>query len=180
MKNEDIEKRLRELPQPELPPAWQAAILSSALREARGVKDRRGVWPPLLVMLRNLFARNPVTAMALATLWILIFLFKATTPVDPQEKAMLAHFDPNRPVYIVSLRDQIELAQLWEEPPGTKPESANPMKRFFTRLGRLFWSWGFLKFVLWTATIIVLFYAEEDWRGARAWASTKAKWGGEG
>jgi hypothetical protein len=54
------------------------------------------------------------------------------------------------------------------------------MKRFAARLGRFFWSWRFLKIALWTATIIVLFYAEEDWRGARAWAGTKAKWEARG
>ena len=47
------------------------------------------------------------------------------------------------------------------------------MKRFFR-------SRGFLKFVLWTITLIVLFYAEEDWRGAHAWAVTKAKWEARG
>jgi hypothetical protein len=54
------------------------------------------------------------------------------------------------------------------------------MKRFFARIGRFFWSGGFLKFVLWTATIIVLFYAEEDWRGSRVWAATKATWEAKG
>jgi hypothetical protein len=54
------------------------------------------------------------------------------------------------------------------------------MKRFLRTLGRLFWSWGFLKFVLWAITLIILFYAEEDWRGAHAWAVTKAKWEAKG
>ncbi len=54
------------------------------------------------------------------------------------------------------------------------------MKRFFSRIGRFFWSWGFLKFVLWAATIIVFLYVEEDWRGARMWAQTKAKWEAKG
>ena len=58
------------------------------------------------------------------------------------------------------------------------------MKHFLTRtcakIGRFFWSWGFLKFVLWTATLIVFFYVEEDWRGARAWAATKAEWEAKG
>jgi hypothetical protein len=54
------------------------------------------------------------------------------------------------------------------------------MKRFAVRVGRFFWSWRFLKIVLWTATIIVLFYAEEDWRGARDWAATKTKWEARG
>ncbi len=58
------------------------------------------------------------------------------------------------------------------------------MKRFLaragTKIGRFFWSWGFLKFVLWTITLIVFLYVEEDWRGARAWAATKAKWEAKG
>ena len=54
------------------------------------------------------------------------------------------------------------------------------MKCFFTKIGRFFWSWGFLKFILWVATFIVFFYAEEDWRGARAWAATKAEWEAKG
>ncbi len=54
------------------------------------------------------------------------------------------------------------------------------MKRFFSRLFRFFWSWGFLKFLLVVLTLIVLLYVEEDWRGARAWAATKAKWEARG
>jgi hypothetical protein len=58
------------------------------------------------------------------------------------------------------------------------------MKAVFIRagakVGRFFWSSGFLKFVLWTTTLIVFFYVEEDWRGARAWAATKAKWEAQG
>ena len=54
------------------------------------------------------------------------------------------------------------------------------MKRLLAKTGRFFWSWGFLKFILWTFTLIVLFYIEEDWRGARAWAATKAEWEAKG
>jgi hypothetical protein len=127
MNDADLEKRLRELPEMELPLAWRGPILAAALRAANqeGAEKRdRAVWPPLLVMLRNLFARNPVTATALAMMWILIFALKAATPVDPAEKEMLAHFDPNRPVYGVSLREQIELAQLLENPaePASAPQ----------------------------------------------------------
>lgn len=52
--------------------------------------------------------------------------------------------------------------------------------RVCAKIGRFFWSWGFLKFVLWTVTIIILFYVEEDWRGARMWAATKAEWEAKG
>ncbi len=54
------------------------------------------------------------------------------------------------------------------------------MKRFLVKIGRFFWSWGFLKFVLWSVTLIALLYVEEDWRGARMWAQTKAKWEAKG
>ncbi len=54
------------------------------------------------------------------------------------------------------------------------------MKRFLTRIFRFFWSWGFLKFVLFATTFIILLYVEEDWRGARTWAATKAKWEARG
>jgi hypothetical protein len=58
------------------------------------------------------------------------------------------------------------------------------MKRFFTRacakIGRLFWSWGFLKFVLAVIALVILLYIEEDWRGAHNWAVTKAKWEAKG
>jgi hypothetical protein len=39
---------------------------------------------------------------------------------------------------------------------------------------------GFLKFILWMITLIIFFYVEEDWRGARAWAATKAEWEARG
>jgi hypothetical protein len=54
------------------------------------------------------------------------------------------------------------------------------MKRFFLRIFSFFWSWGFLKFVLISITLVILLYVEEDWRGARAWAATKAKWEARG
>ncbi len=54
------------------------------------------------------------------------------------------------------------------------------MKSFFSRIGRFFGSWGFLKFVLAVLALIVLLYLEEDWRGAHAWAVTKAKWEAKG
>jgi hypothetical protein len=54
------------------------------------------------------------------------------------------------------------------------------MKKFLQKIARFFWSRGFLKFVLWTITLIILFYVEEDWRGARMWAATKAKWEAKG
>ena len=54
------------------------------------------------------------------------------------------------------------------------------MKRFFGKLGYFFWWRGFLKFVLWTATLVIFLYVEEDWRGAHTWAETKAKWEARG
>jgi hypothetical protein len=126
MNDETIEQHLRQFPAPELPGAWRAEILSTALREARAPAPSRQVWPTLLVTLRNLFARNPWTAGVLTALWMLIFLFKAGTPVDPSEKELLAHFDPNRSVYLVSLRDQIELARLLQDPSEPRPAPQIP------------------------------------------------------
>jgi hypothetical protein len=54
------------------------------------------------------------------------------------------------------------------------------MKTIFSRVIRFFWSWGFLKFVLIVAALVILFYIEEDWRGASMWAATKAKWEAQG
>jgi len=112
MNDEKLEQHLRDLPAPELPLSWRAEILGNAARAACTSSSRRAVWSPALLYFRNLCLRNPFTATALTALWALIFLFKATTPVDPQEKVLFAHLDPNRPVYLVSLSDQILLAQL--------------------------------------------------------------------
>jgi len=112
MNDEKLEQHLRDLPAPELPEAWRAEILSNATRAARVSDSKRPAWSPVLLYLRNLCLRNPVTASAMTALWVLIFLFKATTPIDPQEKILLAHLDPNRPVYLVSISDQILLAQI--------------------------------------------------------------------
>jgi hypothetical protein len=126
MNDEILEQHLRKLSAPELPETWRAEILSIALREARVRTPVRAVWPPLLVTLRNLFARNPVTMSTLCALWLLIFLFKASTPVDPSEKELIAHFDPNRPVYLVSLQDEIQLAQLLQDQPEQRQNPQIP------------------------------------------------------
>jgi len=115
MNDERLEHHLRQLPAPELPASWRAEIVATALRKAQ--PQARQTWPPLLLMLRNLSARNPFTAGALTALWLAIILFKASTPVDPEEKAMIAHFDPNAPIHLVSLNDEIRLAELLQEPP---------------------------------------------------------------
>jgi hypothetical protein len=54
------------------------------------------------------------------------------------------------------------------------------MRPFFVRLGHFFWSWGLLKFTLGVIALVILFYVEEDWRGARTWALTKAEWEAKG
>jgi hypothetical protein len=121
MNDEHLEQLLRKLPTPELPEVWCAEIVANALREARASTPARQAWPPLLVLLRNLFARNPFTAGALTALWLLIFFLKAGTPVDPAEKALIARFDPSQPVHLVSLQDEIQLAELLQEPPEPRP-----------------------------------------------------------
>ena len=117
MNDEILEQKMRELPAPELPEKWRAEILSKALREARLSSQYRQAWPTLLGYLQNLFCRNPITMSALASLWMLILIFKASTPVDPQEKILLAHFDPNRPIHFVLTSNQILLVQLLREEP---------------------------------------------------------------
>jgi hypothetical protein len=120
MSDDEIEKHLRALPAPELPPAWREEILAAARREERAEKSPRAAWPPILVVLRNVLARNPVTSGILATLWLLIFLFRFTTPIDPDEKNFMADAGSNRPIYFVSLRDEIQLADLLQEQPEPK------------------------------------------------------------
>jgi hypothetical protein len=120
MNDEKLEQHLRNLPTPELPDVWRAEILAVALREASPAERTHSAWPPLLIFLRNLFARNPITAGALTALWLLIFLFKAGTPVDPAEKNLIAHYDPNRPIYFVSLREEILLVQLLQDQPDQR------------------------------------------------------------
>jgi len=116
MNDETLEQQLRDLPAPGLPAAWRAEILSAARREAR--PRQRPVWPPLLAYLRQLYLRHPLTAGALTALWLLIVFFKTSTPIDPMEKTLMAHYDPSRPVYLVSLQDEIRLAQLLQDQPG--------------------------------------------------------------
>ena len=112
MNGEKLEQLLRDLPAPELPASWRAEILSNAMRATRGTPSTRQVWSPVLVYVRNLCLRNPYTATAMTALWVLIFVFKATTPIDPQEKILLARIDLSRPVYLVSISEQIRLVQL--------------------------------------------------------------------
>jgi len=126
MNDDEIERLLRELPAPELPAAWREEILAAAREAAR---PRRTEWPPLLLMCRAVFARNPVTAGALALAWILIFVLKAATPVDPAEREMLAHLDPRAPAPDFTLMaEQIRLAEEWSgcEPTVEAPERPRP------------------------------------------------------
>jgi len=75
-----------------LPATWRAEILSTAIREAHAAEQRARFGPPSSSTAKSL-RRNPFTATALTALWLLIFLFKATTPVDPRKKCS-RHFDP--------------------------------------------------------------------------------------
>lgn len=126
MNDEKIEQLLRELPTPELPEAWRAEILSKARREARTSISASQVWPTALLYLRNLCLRNPITATAMAMLWILIFSLKVSTPVDPQERWMLANYDPNKPVHFVSMKDEMIIVQLALDQSGQKPPMQMP------------------------------------------------------
>ena len=118
MNDPEIERLLRELPAPELPAAWRAEILATARREARVEKASTREWPPILLGLRSLLARNPISASALAILWLLIFLFHATTPVDPLEQQILAHVDLTKPVHLLTMADEIRLVEIAEQTPA--------------------------------------------------------------
>jgi hypothetical protein len=126
MNDETLEQHLRRLPSPELPAAWRTEILATARREARAAPRARQSWPPVLVLLGKLLTRNPVTASVLSVLWLLIFIFKAATPADPSEKMLLAHYDPNQPIYFVSIQDEIRLAQLLQDQSESKPPAQIP------------------------------------------------------
>jgi hypothetical protein len=117
MNDDEIERLLCELPAPELPEAWGAEILATARREGRSQPGSRAVWPPLLLWTRNIVARNPVTSGVLATLWLLIFLFRCNTPVDPQERELLAHADFTQPVRLITVSDEIRLVEIAEATP---------------------------------------------------------------
>lgn len=126
MNDETLEQYLREMPAPELPAAWRGEILATALRAAPWEASSRAVlWPEVLVYLRRLCARNPITAGALATLWMLILFLRLDTPVDPAERQIMAHYDPKRPIYIVSVRDEIKLVEFLQESP-TRPLERMP------------------------------------------------------
>ena len=53
-------------------------------------------------------------------LWLLIFLFRVTTPVDLQEQEILAHADLSKPVYLLTMSDEIRLVEIAEETPAQR------------------------------------------------------------
>ena len=118
MNDAEIERLLRELPAPELPAAWRVEILTVARREARAERPARPGWPPILLWLWHRLIRNPVSASALAALWLLIFLFHATTPIDPQERQILARVDTSKPVHLLTMADEIRLVEIAEATPA--------------------------------------------------------------
>jgi hypothetical protein len=54
----------------------------------------------------------------LAALWLLIFFFHATTPVDLQEREILAHIDRSQPIHLITMADEIRLVELAEQTPA--------------------------------------------------------------
>ena len=118
MNDAEIERLLRELPAPELPATWRTEILSAARRELHAESRTRREWPPILLWIRGILARNPISAGALAFLWLLIFLFHTTTPVDLQEREILAHADRSQPIHLITMADEIRLVELAEQTPA--------------------------------------------------------------
>lgn len=116
MNDEQLEQHLRNLPAPELPSAWQAEIIGKAIRQAAPPALARSIWPPLFAYLRELVFRNPITAGTMATLWLLIFVLKCSTPADPASARMLlVHVDPRQPLYFVSIQNPVRLALLAQD-----------------------------------------------------------------
>ncbi len=111
------------MPAPELPQAWQKEILAQARREIRSSSRQPRV--PLTVWLFQLGQRNPFTTTALATLWALILIFKATTPVSTSNTEWLAHLDPNQPIHFLSISEEILLANL--EPQESQQPAYRPI-----------------------------------------------------
>ena len=124
MNDETIELLLRGLPTPELPRIWRGEILSRALAVAPLRSSR--VWPGVLAFLWNACLRNPITATAMAMLWIIIVSLKVSTTIDPQERMMLAHYDPTKPVHFVSMKDEMIIVQLALDQSGQKPPMQMP------------------------------------------------------
>jgi hypothetical protein len=122
MNDQDLENHLRQLAVPDLPEEWRLEILAHARRAARAHTPQPQVWPAILLYLRQLFTRNPITAGALTALWLLIFILHATTPIDHSSDAYIAKWDPNRPVYITSIALEIRLAQLEQQEQDTAAE----------------------------------------------------------
>lgn len=117
MNDHEIEQKLRELPAPALPESWRKSILATARRGAAPSQRAQETWPAVLVYLRHLLIRNPVTAGALTALWLLILVFKTATPGDPDAERLMAQIDPHQPVRLVSLAAEIRLAESWQNEP---------------------------------------------------------------
>ena len=116
MNDELLEQHLRKLPALELPAAWQAEIIGEAIHQATPPARARTIWPPLFAYLWELVFRNPITSGTLATLWLLIFALKCSTPADPASARMLlVHVDPRQPLYFVSTQNPVRLALLAQD-----------------------------------------------------------------
>jgi hypothetical protein len=120
MTDSQLESLLREIPAPEIPASWRAEILATARREARPEPHPRRNFPPLLLWLRALVTRNPLTAGALTAMWLLILLFHATTPIDRQQQEILAHTDLSQPLHLITMADEIRLVEIAETTPNTQ------------------------------------------------------------
>jgi hypothetical protein len=121
MNDDEIEQKLRKLAAPALPESWREAILATARREAAPPQRTREIWPAVLVYLRRLCLRNPITTGALTALWMLILVLRTTTPSDPVADRLMARIDPREPIRIVSLSEEIRLAESWQDEPQRAP-----------------------------------------------------------
>ena len=118
MNDEELESALRDLAEPALPETWRAPILARARGEAARSRE---TWPSILVYLRHLFARNPVTVGGLAALWLLILVLKTGTPSDPVAERLLAREKLGSPGQITPLPEELRLVALLQDEADAQP-----------------------------------------------------------
>ena len=86
-------------------------------RVARRNADTPGMAADLALAARHSCAQSDDLGRP-TILWLLIFLFHTTTPIDLQEREILAHADRSRPVHLITMADEIRLVEIAEQTPA--------------------------------------------------------------